>query len=65
MDFHWKGNKMLTLTLIKSNAKKAAKRDGYDQDIIRDKDTGEYGFIRHYPNNLSSWEEYVETVKAE
>jgi hypothetical protein len=56
---------MLTLTLIRSNAKKAAKRDGYDQDISQDKDTGEYGFIRHYPNNLSPWEEYVETVKAE
>lgn len=58
-------NKSFILKVIKSNARKAAKRDGYDQDILRDKDTGEYAFIRHYPNNISSWEEYVEIIKAE
>ncbi len=54
---------MLTYAIVKANAKRAAKRDGYAQDIVRDKDTGEYGFIRHYSNNISPWEEYVETIQ--
>ena len=36
------------------NAKKTAKRDGYNQDVYIDKN-GEYGFVRHYPNNLADW----------
>ena len=39
---------------IIKNAKATAKRDGYFQDVFVDKN-GEYGFIRHYSNNLSDW----------
>ena len=49
---------------IRRNARLAAKRDGYDQVIILDRD-GEYCFSRKYPGCCPEWHgEIVETIKA-
>lgn len=47
-------NDTTSLKDVIKNAKRAAKKDGYSQDIFIDKN-GEYGFVRHFPGNLSDW----------
>ena len=53
------------LKMIRKNAKKMAKRDGYNYLIIKDKD-GRYSFTRKHPRALVDWsgDEVVEVVKA-
>lgn len=49
--------------MIKKNAILAAKRDGYDQVIIKAKD-GSYSFSRKYPGCCPEWYgEIIEEVK--
>lgn len=45
----------MTLTEIRKNARKAAKRDGYDQVIICANDDGSYSFSRKYPGCCPDW----------
>lgn len=44
----------LTLKDVIKNAKRQANIDGYYQDVYIDKN-GDYGFKRHFPNNLLDW----------
>ena len=39
-----------------NNAKRTAKRDGYNQDVYVDSN-GEYGFVRHYDGNIPDWQD--------
>ena len=45
---------MNCLSFIRKQAKKVAKRDGYDQVIIKDRD-GDYSFSRKYQGCCPSW----------
>jgi hypothetical protein len=47
-------NDELTLKDVIKNAKRQANIDGYYQDVYIDKN-GDYGFKRHFPNNLLDW----------
>lgn len=51
---------MNTLSFIRKQAKRAAKRDGYAQVIIRDRE-GDYSFSRKYPGCCPEW--YGEMVE--
>ena len=39
-----------------NNAKRAAKLDGYNQDVYVDSN-GEYGFVRHFDGNIPDWQD--------
>ena len=53
-----------TLKKIRANARAVAKRDGYDQVIILDKD-GDYSFSRKYDGCCPEWYgEIIEIIKA-
>lgn len=53
------------LSKIRANARSAAKRDGYDQVIILDKE-GNYSFSRKYDGCCPEWYgEIVEEIKAD
>jgi hypothetical protein len=55
---------MPDLKVVRKNAKMVAKRDGYNQVIIKDKD-GDYSFSRKYDGCCPEWYgEIVEEIKA-
>lgn len=56
---------MLSLREVRSNARLVARRDGYDQVIIKAHDDGSYSFSRKYEGCCPDWYgEIVEVVKA-
>ena len=56
--------KMVSLKMVRKNAKIVAKRDGYNQVIIKDKD-GNYSFSRKYNGCCPEWYgEIVEEIEA-
>lgn len=57
---------MLSLREVKSNARLVARRDGYDQAIIKAHDDGSYSFSRKYEGCCPAWYgKIVEIVKAQ